>query len=91
MYIFIILIILVVIAGERIFDSVASRDWQRTQSKENPALKKENYHFGIYYNPDDNRKFVPKRYGKGFTLNFGKPVVVLIISLLIVLLLSLMV
>lgn len=91
MYIFIILIILVVITGERIFHTVASRDWQRTQSKDNPALKKENYHFGIYYNPDDNRKFVPRCHGNGFTLNLGKPVVVLIISLLIVVLLSLMV
>jgi len=91
MYIFIILIILVVIAGGKIFNSIASRDWQRTQLEENPALKKENYHLGFYYNPDDSRKFVPKRYGKGFTLNFGKPVVVLVTILLIGLLFSLMI
>ncbi|AZN39496.1 DUF5808 domain-containing protein [Paenibacillus albus] len=28
---------------------------------------------GIYYNPQDSALFVPKRYGIGLTMNFGRP------------------
>lgn len=89
MYIFIILVIIAVLVGGKIFNTFASRDWNRSLSDDNPPIKKENYHFGFYYNPKDDRNFVPKRYGKGFTLNLGKPVVVLVTILLVGLLLSL--
>ncbi len=36
-----------------------------------------NYKLGfLYVNKADSRVFVPKRYGIGYTLNFGKPYVV---------------
>ena len=38
-----------------------------------PTQDPKNYKLGILYvNKADSRVFVPKRYGVGFTLNFGK-------------------
>jgi uncharacterized membrane protein len=34
----------------------------------------------IYYNPDDPEIFVPKRFGFGYTFNFGRPAVWLILA-----------
>lgn len=60
--------------------------------KEDNDRKKENskFHFlFIYWDPDDKRIFVPKRWGLGWTINFANPlsiitlfVIILIISLL---------
>jgi uncharacterized membrane protein len=33
-----------------------------------------NWKWGVFYvNPDDPKVWVPKRYGVGYTLNFGNP------------------
>jgi uncharacterized membrane protein len=41
-----------------------------------PMGNSNNYKWGIfYYNRTDPRIFVPKRFGFGYTLNFGKPCV----------------
>lgn len=39
---------------------------------------------GIYFNPDDPSLFVPKKYGIGWTLNFGKPMGWIVMATLIV-------
>ena len=43
---------------------------------DDPRNNPENYKWGYFYcNKADPRIFVPKRFGIGFTLNFGKPYV----------------
>jgi len=43
----------------------------------------------IYYNPTDPKVFLPKRSGLGYTLNFAKPIsIILILSVIIVIVLS---
>ncbi len=41
----------------------------------------------IYFNREDNRIFVPKRFGIGWTLNFASPFTYLVLAVLIVLIL----
>ena len=44
------------------------------------------YWYGLfYYNPDDPDPFVPKRYGLGWTINFGHPQGKLIAALILAL------
>lgn len=41
-----------------------------------PIRDPKNYVWGLFYrNSDDDRFLVPKRFGFGYTLNFGKPYV----------------
>jgi uncharacterized membrane protein len=41
-----------------------------------PIINSKNYKWGIFYfNKSDSRVFVPKRYGKGYTVNFSNPYV----------------
>ena len=55
-----------------------------------PTGESGNYKWGIFYcNRNDQRIFVPKRYGIGFTLNFGKPFVALGCLLVILLIIFL--
>jgi uncharacterized membrane protein len=91
MYILVIIIILSVIIGRIVFNAMGSREWQRKKSVDEPVLKDENYHFGFYYNSNDSRNFVPKRYGGGYTVNLGRPAVALVVILLGGLLVSLFV
>ena len=47
-----------------------------------------NWKFGIFfYDPDNKKVFVPKRFGIGWTLNFARVESVLIIGLLVIILL----
>lgn len=41
----------------------------------------------LYYNPDDPDAFVPKRFGFGWTINFGHPLGKLLAALMIIMLL----
>ncbi len=41
----------------------------------------------FYYNPNDPEPFIPKRYGFGWTVNFGHPMGKLIAALMVLLLL----
>jgi uncharacterized membrane protein len=45
------------------------------------------YRYGVYFNKQDDRIFVPKQdgYSRGFTLNFARPEVYLILTLIILL------
>ena len=46
--------------------------------------KKSNYYFGIiYWDPQDKRIFVPKRFGFGWTINFANPFGVIILIAII--------
>ena len=40
-------------------------------TKESPKPPDEGWNGIFYFNPDDPALFVPKRYGIGYTLNFG--------------------
>lgn len=43
---------------------------------DDPSGNYNNYKWGVFYvNRSDSRIFVPKRFGFGYTLNFGKPYV----------------
>ena len=54
-----------------------------------PASNSANYKWGVfYYNKNDSRIFVPKRYGFGYTLNFGKPYVIIGFILILLILFS---
>lgn len=55
---------------------------------EDPTGNSRNYKWGFFYvNSADPRIFVPKRYGFGYSLNFGKPYVAIgfVLILLIIL------
>ncbi|HWS00816.1 MAG TPA: DUF5808 domain-containing protein [Prolixibacteraceae bacterium] len=55
---------------------------------DDPTSNSKNYKWGFFYfNKADPRIFVPKRYGFGYSLNFGKPYVTVgfILILLIIL------
>jgi len=39
----------------------------------NDEKESKNYFLIFYWNPHDKRIFVPKRYGVGWTVNFGNP------------------
>jgi len=43
----------------------------------NNGKKSKNYFLFIYWNPDDKRIFVPKRWGIGWTVNFANPLSIL--------------
>ncbi len=47
--------------------------------------KKKGYYFIFYWDPDDKRIFVPKRYGYGWTVNFANPVSIIALFVLIIL------
>lgn len=50
------------------------------------ARSDDRYWYGFfYYNPDDPDPFVPKRYGLGWTINFGHPQGKLIAALMLAL------
>jgi len=66
----------------------ASADWERTH----PVFRDDDryWYAGLWYNnPDDPALFVPKRFGFGWTLNFGHPQAKLFLITLLVLLLLL--
>lgn len=51
-------------------------------------LDERNWYLGVfYYNPDDPAAFVPKRFGLGWTINFGHPGGKVIAGLMIVMIL----
>ncbi len=45
------------------------------EKEEKEKKEEENSHYFLifYWNPKDKRVFVPKRYGFGWTINFGNP------------------
>ncbi|RKY78341.1 hypothetical protein DRQ07_07700 [candidate division KSB1 bacterium] len=45
--------------------------------------KSKHYFWIFYFDPKDNRMFVPKRFGIGWTVNFGNPRAVLLFVLTI--------
>lgn len=55
--------------------------------KENEKQDKESEHYFlfIYWNPQDKRVFVPKRWGYGWTINFANPVSIAVLVVLVVL------
>ena len=47
--------------------------------------EKSHYYFGvIYWNPDNKKIFVPKRFGVGYTINFGHPLAIVVLVAIIV-------
>lgn len=55
-----------------------SRIFTAMNSFDDPYRDPSNYKWGYFYsNPNDPRIFVPKRIGIGWTVNFGKPYVVI--------------
>ena len=46
--------------------------------------KPEGYYWFLYWNPDDKRIFVPKRYGFGWTINFANPLAVAVLIAMVV-------
>jgi len=53
---------------------------------DDPTNSSKNYIWGFFYfNKADPRIFVPKRYGIGYSLNFGKPYVAVGFILILIL------
>ncbi len=51
---------------------------------ENNSRKDEHYFGFIYWNPDDKRMFVPKRWGYGWTPNFANPKAIAVFILILI-------
>ena len=46
---------------------------EEKEEKEKKEEESSHYFLIFYWNPKDKRVFVPKRYGFGWTINFGNP------------------
>lgn len=80
--IFIILFSIILI--NYLLKKAATSRMNRHPSGLEPAFIKDHYLLGlIYYNSDDPRILVPKTTSPGYTLNFSKPILVLLIMLLV--------
>lgn len=75
----IIILLLLIIVG---YNSVASLKWDRNNMGEQYKQEAQHYYwYFIYYNPDDPRLIKPR--GGGYTINFGRPIVILITVLIV--------
>ncbi len=80
--IFVVLIILFAIISTAItfYNTIVTKKWRNKVPNEEEYWK---WGF-IYYNPTDSRIFLPKRTGLGYTLNFAKPISIIIILSLVI-------
>ncbi len=62
------------------YKTVITREWRNEVPNEDDCW----YWLVFYYNPQDKRLFVPKRTGLGWTLNFGRPLSVVIFLLFLI-------
>lgn len=62
------------IVGLMIYNSIASQEWHKENLGQESITESEYFYWRLfYYNSNDNRIFVPKRTGGGFTINFANP------------------
>ncbi|WP_230937973.1 DUF5808 domain-containing protein [Sulfolobus acidocaldarius] len=61
------------------------RNFERETDVEFSLINDDKYWIGgiFYYNPEDDRIFVPKRAGIGYTLNFGNKKAILLLSVIV--------
>ena len=80
--IFVVLIILFAVIATVItfYNTIITKKWRNKVPNEEEYWK---WGF-IYYNPADSRIFLPKRSGLGYTLNFAKPISIIIILSIII-------
>ena len=72
--------IAIIITAFTFYNTIITKKWRNKVPNE-----KDYWKLGIfYYNPTDSRIFLPKRTGLGYTLNFAKPVSIVIISAIII-------
>jgi uncharacterized membrane protein len=84
MTLFIIIGILLIIVGFMIYGSMASQKWHQENLGQETITESEHFHWQLFYfNPDDNRIFVPKQTGGGVTINFANPLSIIAGILLI--------
>lgn len=70
--------ILVIIVGFMIYGSIASQKFHQENRGQVTMVETEHFHWHLfYYNSNDNRIFVPKQTGGGFTINFANPLSIL--------------
>ena len=71
----------IAITSVTFYNTIITKRWRNKVPNEGECWK-----LGfIYYNPTDSRVFLPKRSGLGYTLNFAKPIsIILILPVLIV-------
>lgn len=79
MFIITVFIITATFAGSLLLRSIARHSMHKNPGPE-PAFNSKNYLFYLfYYNPDDKRIIVPRKSNPGFTVNFARPPVILVI------------
>lgn len=92
MILFIIVGILVTIVGFMIYGSIASQKFQQENRGQVTITETDHFHWHLFYfNSDDNRVFVPKQSGGGFTINFANPVSIIAAILVITALVTLII
>lgn len=78
------IIILLFLVASIIYGFYATQQWRRENRGETVSNEKDYFRVGVFYvNPVDKRFLVPKRFGGGYTLNFGNPISVVIGSFII--------
>ena len=76
---FILLAFLLMLTIWIFFNTMITKKWRNNVSNKSNSWK-----FGVlYYNPLDKRIFLPKRTGLGYTLNFARPLSVIIFLFII--------
>ncbi|WP_445666129.1 DUF5808 domain-containing protein [Fodinibius sp. AD559] len=84
MTLFIIIGILAIIVGFMIYGSITSQKFNQQNRGQVTITETEHFHWHLFYfNLDDNRIFVPKQTGGGFTINFANPVSIIAAILVI--------
>ncbi|SMO54831.1 DUF5808 domain-containing protein [Gracilimonas mengyeensis] len=84
MTLFIIVGILAIVVGFMLYGSMASQKWHKENRGQQTITQTEHFHGHLFYfNSDDNRIFVPKQTGGGFTINFANPISVAALILLL--------
>lgn len=78
----IILVSLLFLVGIIAGNAIASYRWHEEHRGEQHQAEAEHYYWYIlYYNPDDPRIFKPR--GGGYTINFGRPLAILVTFILV--------
>jgi len=68
-------VLLLVVTGVVFYKTIISKEWRNQAPNESESW----YLFFFYYNPEDDRLFLPKRTGLGWTVNFARPMSLVII------------
>jgi uncharacterized membrane protein len=87
-FIIFVVVVALIISSITFYQTIITKKWRNKIDTE-----RNNWYLGIFYfNPEDTRLFLPKRTGLGFTLNFAKPVSIVlflgILSLIILLIIT---